>query len=384
MHTFVLVATIIGAVLWVLNALDVLRGSAKLPSIGDVEPLGDAECPPVSILFAARDEEEKLPGALTTLLAMDYPRSEVIAVDDRSEDGTAGILKAAAEKDPRLKYVRIDSLPAGWLGKPHALQKAYEQSSGEWLVFTDADVHMAADLLRRTVRLAERESWEHLTLLSSVEIYTVGEKITMTFFGMCFVVGARPWRARNPHSKGFTGIGAFQLIRRSAYEAIGTHRRLAMEVVDDMKLGKLVKDHGIRSGVAKGWNEVRVRWHAGVGNIVRGTTKNLFATSGFNAGLALVQLVFMLAMFVLPCVALPFLRGWALVADAIAVIAILAIHAGVCVEIGVSPIYALTEPVGALIFCWMLVRSAIVTLRQGGIVWRGTFYPLKELRRGIV
>ena len=107
---------------------------------------------------------------------MDYPRYEVIAVDDRSEDGTAGILKAAAEKDPRLKYVRIDSLPAGWLGKPHALQKAYEQSSGEWLVFTDADVHLATDLLRRTVRLAERECWEHLTLLSSVEIYTVGEK----------------------------------------------------------------------------------------------------------------------------------------------------------------------------------------------------------------
>ena len=156
-----------------------------------------------------------------------------------------------------------------------------------------------------------------------------------------------------------------------------------MEVVDNMKLGKLVKDHGIRSGVAGGWNEVRVRWHAGVGNIVRGTTKNLFATSGLMRGWRGVQLVSMLAMFVLPCVALPFFRGWALVADAIAVSAILAIHAGVCVEVGVSPLYALTEPVGALIFCWMLVRSAAVTLSNGGVGMARDVLPVGGVEAGV-
>jgi cellulose synthase/poly-beta-1,6-N-acetylglucosamine synthase-like glycosyltransferase len=384
LHSLVLALAFAAALFWILNAIDVGRGARKLPALSDITPLDDSDCPSVSILFAARDEEEKLPGALRTFLDLDYPRYEVIAADDRSEDGTAEILRAAAEKNGRLKYVRIDSLPAGWLGKPYAMQRAFEQSSGDWIVFTDADVHFSTDLLRRAVGLAKREDWDHLTLLSGVEMHTVGETIALTFFGMGFLMGIRPWRANDSRSKGYTGVGAFQLMRRSTYEAIGTHRRLAMEVVDDMKLGKLVKEARFRSGVAKAWKEVRVRWHAGVGNIIRGTTKNFFASSGYSLRLVSLQLVMMLATCVAPWVALPFLRGWALVFDAIAVAMMIAIHAGVCIEVGASPIYALTEPIGALIFCWMLARSTIVTLWNGGIWWRGTFYRLEELRRGVV
>jgi glycosyltransferase involved in cell wall biosynthesis len=384
LHWLVLALTFTAALFWILNAIDVALGSRKIPALRDIAPLDDSECPPVSILFAARDEEEKLPGALATFLALDYPRFEVIAADDRSEDRTPEILRAAAEEDARLRYVRIDSLPAGWLGKPHAMQKAFEQSSGEWIVFTDADVHFSPDLLRRAVAMAKREGWDHLTVLSSVEMHTVGERIALTFFGMGFLMGIRPWHANDSRSKGYVGVGAFQLLRRSAYEAIGTHRRLAMEVVDDMKLGKLVKEGGFRSGVAKAWTEVRVRWHAGVRNIIRGTTKNFFASSGYNLGVVSLQLVMMLAACVAPWVALPFLRGWAFIFDAIAVAMMIAIHAGVCIEVGASPTYAFTEPIGALIFCWMLARSTIVTLWNGGIEWRGTFYRLEELRKGVV
>jgi glycosyltransferase involved in cell wall biosynthesis len=384
LHSFLIVLTSAIALLWVLNAIDILRGAPKLPSIPNIAPLEDADCPAVSILLAARDEEEKLPGALNKFLALDYPRYEVVAVDDRSEDGTAEILDSAARSNPRLKVAHISSLPAGWLGKPHAMQQAYEHSSGEWIVFTDADVHFSPELLRRAVALAQRERWDHLTLLSSVEMHSVGEKIALTFFGMGFIIGVRPWRTSDPHSTGYAGVGAFQLIRRSTYEAIGMHRRLAMEVVDDMKLGKLVKEAGFRSGVGKAWNEVRVRWHAGVGNIVRGTTKNFFAVSSYNPWLACVQLGMVLLLCVLPWMALPFLRGWALLFDAIAVVVIIATHAGVSIEVGVSPLYALTEPLGALIFAWMITRSTIVTLWNGGITWRGTFYPLEELKRGVV
>ena len=383
MHWFALALTFTAALFWILNAIDVAWGSRRLPAIRDIAPLGDSDCPPVSILFAARDEEEKLPSALETFLALDYLRYEVIAADDRSEDRTAEILKAAARKDARLKYVRIDSLPPGWLGKPHAMQQAFERSTGEWIVFTDADVHFSPDLLRRAVALAKRDRLDHLTLLSGAEMHTVGEKIALTFFGMGFLMGIRPWRANDTRSKGYAGVGAFQLMRRSAYEAIGTHRRLRMEVVDDMKLGKLVKEGGFQSGVAKAWKEVRVRWHAGVGNIVRGTTKNFFASSGYNLGVVCFQLVMMLAACVAPWVALPFLRGWALIFDAMAVAVLIAIHAGVCLEVGASLLYGLTEPVGALIFSWMLARSTIVTLWNGGIEWRGTFYPLEELKKGV-
>jgi Glycosyl transferase family 2 len=369
---------------WILAVMDMAQGVRTIPSLASAAPLGDGDCPSVSILFAARDESEKLPGALETFLALDYPRYEVIAADDRSEDATAEILAAAAKKDARVNFVRVDSLPAGWLGKPHALQQAYEHSSGEWLVFTDADVHFTPDLLRRSIALAASRYWEHMTLLGRTEMFTIGEKIALTFFGMSFLLGIRPWHVSDPRSRFYAGVGSFQLIRRSAYEAMGMHRRLAMEVVDDMKLGKLAKEAGVRSGVASAGDAVSVHWHSGVANIVRGTTKNFFATTGYQPWLACAQIAAVLLGCAFPFFALPLVHGWARVFDAVAVGLALAVQSGVCREFGVSPLYALTQPMGAVIFAWMLARSTIVTLWSGGITWRGTFYPLKELKRGVV
>jgi len=372
------------ALLWLANAIDLTLGVRTIPSLEDAAPLADDKCPSVSVLFAARDEAEKLPDALETMLALDYPRLEVIAVDDRSEDGTGAILEAAARKDKRLKTVRVDKLPAGWLGKPHALQQAYEKSKGEWLVFTDSDVHFAPDLLRRAVALAEMKSWDHLTLLGAVKAFTGGEKIVLTFFGMAFVLGTRPWSAGNPASAGYNGVGAFQLIRRSAYEKMGTHRRLAMEVIDDMKLGKLAKEAGVASGVARAGQAVSVHWHAGLGNMIRGTTKNFFAASGYQVWRVCMQILGVLLLCVFPVIALPFAHGWARIFAMFAVGVPLVVQGGVAAAFDIAPVYAVTYPIGALIFCWMFARSAIVTLRQGGIVWRGTFYPLEELKRGVV
>jgi Glycosyl transferase family 2 len=372
------------AAFWIFEAIDVGRGAPTIPSVKNFGPLQDSACPRLSILFAARDEAEKMPEAIATLLALDYPHYEIVAVDDRSEDATGAILAAAATKDARLKTVHVDSLPSGWLGKPHALQQAFEHSSGEWLVFTDADVHFAPDLLRRAIALAEAKNWEHLTLLCSVPMATAGEKIAMLFFGLAFLMGNRPWDTNNPQSRAYMGVGAFQLIRRSAYMKIGTHRRLAMEVLDDMKLGKLVKEAGLRSGVGRGGDAVTVEWHSGVRNIVRGTTKNFFAATGFKLWMVTAQILGVMLMFVFPVAALAFARGWALVFALIAAMVPLLIEVGVTVEVKVSPLYALTYPIGALIMSWMLLRSTVVTLWQGGVTWRGTFYPIDELRRGVV
>jgi hypothetical protein len=377
---------------WLLAAIDLARGARTMPALNETEIRSAAssnsgkpeDAPRVSILFSALDEAEKLPAALATFLAQDYPNFEVIAVDDRSEDATGSILDAAARANPRLKVVHVTSLPAGWLGKPHGLQTAFEHSTGEWLVLTDADVRFEPDVLRTTIALAEQQHWDHLTLLCHAEMFTLGEKIAMTFFAMSFVLGLRPWRVSDPKSRSYVGVGAFQLLRRGAYEKMGTHRRLAMEVVDDVKVGKLVKEAGLRSGVATAGRAVTVHWHSGLRNIIRGTTKNFYATTGFRLWVAVGQVAGNLLMFVLPWVALPFVHGWARIFAATAIALPVMAQAGAAMEFGESPLYAVTQPLGALIVCWMLVRSTIVTLRQGGIRWRGTFYPIEELKRGVV
>jgi Glycosyl transferase family 2 len=369
---------------WVFHGLRVAYGALRLPWIKNFAPLPDNDCPSISLIFAARDEEEKLPAALATLAQLDYPRLEIIPVDDRSQDSTPQILEEFARAESRARIVHVETLPSGWLGKPHALQKAYEVSTGDWLLFTDADVRFAPDVLRRAVNLAKQKNADHLTLFGDVEMHGFWETTLLTFFGMAFHLSTDPSRLNNSNSWSYVGIGAFQLLKRSTYQAVGTHQRLAMEVVDDMKLGKIVKQAGFRSTVGLAQDAVTIRWHAGLGNLVRGVTKNFFAALGYNVPLVLAATITMLLLNVAPFVALFAAHGWIRVFAAIAVAIAIGFHVGVNIVMRVSPLYALTHPIGALLFCYMLLRSTAVTLWQGGVTWRGTFYPLSDLKRGVV
>jgi glycosyltransferase involved in cell wall biosynthesis len=357
---------------------------ARLPWLSDVTPIGSVDLPQVSIIFAARDEAEKLPAAIATLLAQDYPRFEVVAVNDRSTDRTSAILHGLARTSGNLMVTDITRLPSGWLGKPHALVAGFEKSRGDWLVFTDADVHFAPDVLRRAIALSDERGWDHLTLLTAVDMRGFWETSAISYFGLGFVFGNEPWLAANPRSARYMGVGAFQLVRRTAYEKSGGHARLRMDVIEDMKLGKLIKLAGFRSGVAVAQDMVRVRWHSGVHNVIRGVTKNMFAAVHYNPFFAVGAMMLSATMSILPFFGLAFASGWARVFAGIAAGAAVLIHTGMIWSTSASPLYGFTHPLGAFLFCWMIGRSAIATLWRGGVVWRDTFYPLEELRKGMV
>lgn len=376
---------------WIGTLIELAIGINSVPHLEDIEPLAGADCPRVSILFAARDEAEKLGPALASFLSVDYPNFEVIAVNDRSEDATQQILEAAAAKDPRVKLVRITELPQGWLGKTNGLQTAFEHSSGEWIVFTDADVKFSRDVLRRVVALATMQQIDHLPLLGFSEMTSFGEKILMSFFGMSFAIGTKPWRKSKPGSRFYVGVGAFQMVRRSAYVAMGEHKGLAMEVVDDIKLGKLMQNAGFRSRPAFCGRMVSVYWHQGVAATIRGTEKNFFATCQYSLPVAAANLVSLLLGVQLPWIAVllalrwdhDFTRTLTLALAAISILIPVLMESAVAISFEISPLYALTAPIGGLLVGWMLIRSTYVTLKNGGITWRGTFYPLDALKRGL-
>jgi hypothetical protein len=384
MHFFGVVFFGLIALFWFTHGLKVAYGAARLPWLRDYAPGADTDCPRLSLIFAARDEQKKLPAALATLVAIDYPNLEIIAVDDRSTDATARILDEFAAQHAQLKVVHVSELPKGWLGKPHALQQGFEASTGELLVFTDADVKFERDALRRVVALVRERGLDHLTLFGDVERSGFWDSVLISFFGMGFQLATDPYNVSNPHSRCYAGVGAFQLLRRAAYQASGTHRRLAMEVIDDMKLGKIVKMSGFRSGVAVAQSYVSVAWHLGLRNLVRGVEKNFFAGAQFRVSVAAAQIFGLIAMNVLPFAGLFSGNGWIRTFSAISVLIALCFHLGVDVVMRVSPLYCLTLPLGATIFAYMILRSTTITLRQGGIVWRDTFYPLADLRRGLV
>ncbi|MFQ5818039.1 MAG: glycosyltransferase [Terriglobia bacterium] len=372
------------ALTWLVGGIRMLRGMANMPRLANVTPLPESACPSVSILVAARDEAAKLPQALPTLLAQDYPRYEVIVVNDRSRDATPQILDDFARTHKNLKVVHLAELPPGWLGKPHALAAADQYATGDWLVFTDADVRFAPDLLRRALALALEKHYDHLTLFGLLDLFGFWEKIATSYWGFGFVRALEPWRVSNPRSRRYVGVGTFQLLRHSTHKAIGGHQRLAREVVDDMKLGKLVKHGGFHSGAAIAENRLRIRWQEGLRNVIRGLTKNAFAACGFSLSLVIVYVIGAVALDILPFLAVLFASGTPRTLAGVSVVAALVMRALAARTLRISPLYAFTHPLGAAIMCYILLRSALLTLWRGGVLWRDTFYPLDELRKGLV
>jgi glycosyltransferase involved in cell wall biosynthesis len=384
-HFFWTILLGVVAAFWILYGGYCLIRIQGIPRLSDFPPETGEARPLVSVLVAARNEAPSLPRALPTLVAHEHANFEVIAVDDRSDDATGAILDDFAAHDPRIRVVHIRELPAGWMGKPHALQTAYEQSRGEWLLFTDADVRFHPEAVARALRLVRERKLDHLTLVATLDMRGFWEHTALSYIALAFLLGIRPWLVDKPAAGSYMGIGAFQMVRRSAYEAAGAHRRLAMEVVDDMKLGKMVKRAGYRSSVGFAEGYVRLRWQEGLRNITRGLTKNMFAGMSFHVWKAVGTFFAVLILSVLPFVSLAFAHGltfWlALAASAGAVAFNAAVLRGSGAE---SPIYGIAHPIGALVFSWIAMRSMVVTLWRGGIVWRDTFYPLDELRRGSV
>jgi glycosyltransferase involved in cell wall biosynthesis len=374
------------ALIWLSRVWDSARG---IPTIADISlPEWDRKPGPgnrLAIVVPACNEEESIEQALVRLLALDYDSYEVIAVDDRSTDRTGEIMdKVAADSGGRLKIVHITELPAGWMGKVHAMWTAARQCDSEWILFTDADVMFRKDCLRRAVAYAEAESADHVVLFPRIIMKRVGEKMMIAFFQLLFVFGHRPWKVADPKAKDHMGVGAFNMVRRSAYEAVGTYAALKFEVVDDMKLGKVMKNGGFRQRVVFGDDLIEIRWARGARGVVRNLTKNFFAVMSFQTWRSLGACVGMVILNLLPFWGAPFAPGWTRVPYAVALGSMFLLYAGVWRKVEIEPWYFLLHPVSTILFIYTMLKSTFVTLRNGGVEWRGTFYPLEELRKGLV
>jgi len=392
MHYFHWIAGVILALAWASRIVEAALG---MPSVADVSraewdrnPVVAAGNPLVSIIVPARNEEESIEQALNTLLALDYDNYEVIAVNDRSTDGTGEIMERVAGNlpglAPRLRVVHHRELPAGWLGKTHAMWTATNLAAGEWLLFTDADVMFKPESLRRALAYAEAEKADHLVVFPRMIMKRPGEYMMIAFFQTMFMFGHRPWKVADPKARDHMGVGAFNLVRRSVYEAVGTYERLRMEVVDDMKLGKVVKNAGFAQRNVFGADLISVRWAKGAMGVVDNLTKNFFAVLSFQWWRTLLS-AFALAFINLgPFLGVWLAHGWARVPYAVALGSMFLIYLGMSWRSSVPPYYFLLHPVSTVLFIYTLLRSMVLTLWNDGIVWRGTKYRLEELRKGMV
>jgi glycosyltransferase involved in cell wall biosynthesis len=377
--------------LWLAHLIDAALGMPKVPDITrppwDRQPATPAGNPRVSIIVPACNEEESIEQALTQLLALEYDNYEVIAVDDRSTDRTGKIMDQVAGSTKAhgiLQVVHVRELPAGWLGKTHAMWSAAKQATGDWLLFTDADVLFQPEALRRAMAYAEAEPADHVVLLPYMITKSWGERMMMAFFQTLFVFGHRPWKVADPKAEDHMGVGAFNCVRRSVYEAVGTYRALRMEVLDDMKLGKIVKTAGYAQRTIFGADLISIRWAKGAMGVVRNLTKNFFALMSFQWPRALASCFVLAFVNLMPFLGVWLAHGWARLPYGVALLSMFAIYVGMSWKSSVPPYYFFLHPVSTTLFVYTMLRSMSVTLWHGGVVWRGTKYPLEELRRGLV
>ncbi len=390
-----IVSGVAAGVEWVLALAWMTRAATTLYHFGDVPdlleerytgaPVCDAPGPQLSVIVPALNEEAAVGTSLRSLLDSRGVRLEIIAVDDRSTDGTGAIMDEIAREVSlaagvhSLRVLHIVDLPASWLGKPHALGLAAAEATAPLLLFTDADAFYAPDALARCLCLVEQEQADHLVLLPTPILRSVGERMMLGMMQTLAIWPVRLWKVPDPRAPDAIGVGCFNLLRREAYEGIGGFAAMRMEVLEDLRLGYLVKHHGFRQRVVFGTGLLCLHWASGAIGIVHGLTKNFFAMCRYQPLMMAGAIGGTAAMTLVPVAGL--FWGPTLFPSLLIMLVLAGLYLRNTERTGISAGYLLLFPVASCLFLYGMARSAIVTLSHGGVSWRGTFYPLDELRR---
>lgn len=366
---------------WLALAWEVTRGIRRVPRLASINAAAPTIWPKVSVVFAARNEAATLGAAVPTMLALDYPDFEIVAVNDRSDDDTGRLLDHLAARNARLRVIHINELPTGWIGKNFALHSAAAAANGKFILFTDADIHFGRDALRQAVAYAEAE---RLDLVAAVpQLHERGHflGVCVHAFSFVFTTALRPWRIPDPrYTLAHGSVGAFGLVRAETYRRFGGHEPIRLRPDDDIKLGKLFKLRGARCSFVFGNGAISVAWYDTVPQMIRGLTKNSFAGADYQWWAPPAFLAAVVVFVLWPIAALFVTTGFAWWLNLASTVAMLALSLDQTRFTGGPRWHALLLPVGVTIFAYILLRSMFVTYWMRGITWRGTHYPLRDLK----
>ena len=379
------------ALAWFGRALIALRGMAQVRDLtgeegADLPPLGPTVGPHLSVIVPACNEEAAIQQTLCSLLASTGLQFEMIAVDDRSTDMTGRRMdevadQVAADEGPhRLRVIHADDLPAGWLGKPHAMALAAREATAPWLLFTDGDMIFHPRGLELAMREAVKSNADHLILVPTLIFKSAGECAMLAAMQALAQWTIRLWKVEDPRARDFFGVGGFNLVRREIYTQMGGFEGLRMEVLDDLRFGWKVKRAGYRQRVVLGPELVRIRWIDGALGVVRLIEKNGFAIYRYRVGLLLLACLSLAVSAILPFAAIA-AGGWTMVAGLLTCFAIGVVYKAHRRLTQVSPWMAIFFAPATLIVIFSFLRSMILALVHNGVDWRGTRYALDDLRR---
>ncbi len=356
-----------------------------MPWLGEMDETNFKNPPKISVIIPACNEAATMEQAMTDRLLENYPNIEFILIDDRSTDSTGEIMKKLAEKDKRVKTYRIDHLPTGWLGKVHALNFGTEKADGDWLLFSDADVHLKNGTMNRVISYCLKNNLSHLCILPDFNPGNLIVDIPVSLFIKSLVLMGRTWRVKDPKSRAFTGGGAFNLVKASDFKKTEGFHWLKMELVDDVCLGLLMKRvNGFASDIISGKQWVGVRWYRTFRGLKAGMGRAFYAGLGNCRSFPLMVFAIIGLGIDLSSYAamIPMGIPWLQWAGAVVTVISLIDSVAAARLVNMSIVAALLLPFGNIMACYLTVRAGLLGLKHKGIYWRGTFYSRDELRAG--
>lgn len=374
---------IISLFLTVACTLEVSLGMRRMVTLDNVPPLQQENVPKVSVIIPACNEAATIEPALKSILEMDYANLEVITVNDRSVDRTGAVLEQMQKQYPSLQVYDISVLPEGWLGKNHALQYGAERAQGEYLLFTDADIIMEKSSLARAMHHMLENKMDHMSMFfkSIASGGLLNALILDAGIGLMLLL--KPWKAKDPNSKRYMGVGAFNLVKSDVYRKIDGHRTIAMHPIDDVMLGNVIKHRGFSQDCLLGHNFIKAEWYVDVRDFINGLMKNTFAFCNYNMANVLFGVLIVVVINILPLFAIFFTSGITRGLFGAAVMVRILSFAGGFSYTGINPWYSVWALVTPYVFIYITLKAAITTSINRGITWRGTYYSLDELKRNL-
>lgn len=386
LHVLNIVAGI-AAALVLLACARFAYGLSHLRTLAKSASPAPAEWPLVSVIIAGRNEASAVGPAFASRLAEDYPNLEIIFVDDRSIDRTGEVVRRTAGADPRVHVLRVEELPSGWLGKVHALARGVDAAQGEWLLFSDADVRVMPHALRQAVAFALEHGYDMLAVIPEYRTGSFGVDAAWAAFMRALAIAMDPAKVRDPRSSAAIGSGAFNLVRRQAFDRTPGFEHLRLETGDDAALGQMVKQAGGLLDMVDGRGLATVAVYRSIRELIRGVEKN--GSTMADRPFALVVLGFA-AWLIVELTPLAVTLGWTFGVvppwlGLLSAVAAVLNTASYSLALWVNTrtwAAGLVWPFGISVLTFAVVRSTWLARRQLGVYWRGTFYPLDDLQAG--
>ncbi|HTT44449.1 MAG TPA: glycosyltransferase family A protein [Thermoplasmata archaeon] len=351
--------------------------AAQMPRLDPSPPTTVRDAlPTVSVIIAARNEEQDLPATLDDLLVQDYPGLEIIVVEDGSTDRTGAVIDARA---PAVRRVDPPPLPDGWVGKSWACWNGARAATGEWFLFMDADVRTHPTAVRTTMEWALREHADLTTIAPQVEMRTFWERLVLPFYIQVVLTYFRTPHVNRPGSKTAMANGQYWLTPRTTYEAMGGHEAIRSIVLEDVAIARRYRAAGRAIRVAWAPRLAETRMYRNRKEMFEGLLKNIHGTE-FSAARLVGSIAGLIGLFLLPLGLLPLglLTGsLALtVMGGILYFALFGKHVVFARAVGSRAVYGLLFPIAVAYYVVLVATSLGRGLRGKPVAWKGRAYPM--------